>query len=143
MPDRIQASLKIRHWHKSQRALTTFPDVRDAGTKTCTIRAGKLNPVAHPKLAARLHQRFPLPCVRLLGEQHFNPTWCRLLFIRTPASSSKETSWDNARVIQHQHVSCSKVFRKVREDVVSPCTRRPVKQKHPRVAALFGRLLRY
>src|SRR5882757_1100508 len=94
------------------------------------IPTGKLDSVAHLELAARLHQSAPLPGVDLLREQHFDAARSSFLFIRAAASRSEEPSRNDARIIQYQHVSCSKVLRELRKDLVLPCSCRPVEQEH-------------
>ncbi len=141
MSDRIEASIEVCDWCKSQYPLPALPSVHDRGAKVCIVHTDKLNFIAHPQLAARLHQDAPRPCVDLLREQHFNATRSGLLLVWTPASHPKEPSRNNARIVQHQQVARSKMLRELSEDIVLPYARRPVEQKHPRAAALFGRLL--
>ncbi len=139
--DRIEPPFKVRHRCKSQYPFTALPRVHDLDMEVCVIPTGKLDSVAHPELAARLHQSPPLPSGNLFRKQYFNAARSSFLFIRAPASRSKKASRNDARIIQHQHVSWSKVLRELRKDLVLPCACRSVEQEHTRAAACFRWLL--
>ncbi len=142
MSECIEAAVEIRHWRKAQRPLTAFSSGHNLRMKSGIVAATKLNAVPYPQLASRLHQRVPLPRVDLVPSATLRCDPLQPRSLRATSSRAKQARRNDTRIVQHQNVASTKLLRKLREDIVFPCARRPVEQEHPRSPTILRRLLR-